>query len=98
VALMGNDGAPLAPPADSRQPVEMDDDRPRGRPPWQLAELEDRFEIRDADNRPLMSIRFYRKARPEPNTLDLMSWDEALKVAQAAMKLPELLRREKRDA
>lgn len=73
----------------------MDADKPRGRTPWQLAELEDCYEVRDADGRPLLSVHFYRRQRPSPNTLDRMSREEALKIVQAVLKLPELLRREK---
>lgn len=75
----------------------MTSDEPRGRPPWRLDDQEDRFVIKDADGRPLYFIPFYRKGVPVPNPMDLMSWDEALKLARAMRELPELrkLKREK---
>lgn len=71
-------------------------DTPRGRLPWQLEERQDNFVIKDADGRPLYSIDFYRREPPVPNPLDLMSWDEALRLARALLELPEL-RKLRRD-
>lgn len=68
-------------------------DKPRGRLPWELEDQENCFVIKDADGRPLYSIYFYRKEAPVPNPTDLMSWDEALRLARAMRELPELRKR-----
>ena len=67
----------------------------RGRLPWAIVEHEECFVILDADGRSLYQIPFRRDLN-KPDPLDRMSWDEALKVARPLLRLPELLKLEKR--
>lgn len=70
-------------------------DKPRGRPPWTVADKTGHLEIRDADNRPLFQINYWDRVKPQPNPLDLMSKDEASKIARAMLKMPRLLKAER---
>jgi hypothetical protein len=73
----------------------MNNDAPRGRPPWTLEEREESFVVLDADGRPLYHVNFRRPSH-KPDALDRMTRDEAIKVAQPLLRLPELLKAEKR--
>lgn len=72
----------------------MVNDTPRGRTPWTMEEREDSFAILDADGRLLYQV-FFRRDYHKPDALDRMTRDEALKVVQPLLRLPELLRIER---